>query len=104
MKKKLLNLIFVAAAALSLQACRGSYASGPRGAYSNQIMVIAPSPSRTWVPGRYVYKGNRYSWSSGDYEIPSKGRFQSMEGRWNRTPKVNRYQLGGKRGSAGGIR
>ena len=104
MKKKLLDLIFIAAAALSLQACRGSYDLGPRPAFSNQTMIVTPSPSRTWVPGRYVYKNNRSAWSQGDYEIPTRGRFQAVDGPGNRTPKGNRYQLGGKRNSAGGIR
>jgi len=92
MKNKLLNLIFLAAAAGSLQACMKTYPVGPRARFANQIMVETPSPSRTWVPGRYVPKGNRYVWATGDYQIPSRGRLRSVEGRWNQAPKAHRYQ------------
>jgi hypothetical protein len=111
MKKKLLNLIFLAAAAISLQACMQTYPVGPRARFANQIMVETPSPSRKWVPGRYVPKGNRYVWATGDYQIPSRGRLRSAEGRWNHAPKVHRYQNGsmpiivaGKRKPASGKR
>jgi hypothetical protein len=95
MKKKLLNLIFVAAAALSLQACMGTYAVGPPPMYPNETIVIAPSPRHMWVPGRYVYRSNSYQWSPGYHQIPPHGRTQYQEGRWNQSPKGYKYQKGG---------
>jgi len=65
MKKQLLNLLFVAVAASSLQACRGSYSShGTR-----PIVVATPSSHHVWASGKYVYKSNHYQRSTGPIQF-----------------------------------
>ena len=68
MKKQLINLLFVTAAALSMQACRGSYSShGTR-----PIIVATPSSHHMWASGKYVYKANHYQRSSGPVHVRSR--------------------------------
>jgi hypothetical protein len=95
MKKKLLTLIFVAAALFSLLSCMGSYVVGPPPPYPYETIGLAPSSYHVWVPGRYVYNSNRYVWSPGYHQIPPRGRTQYVAGRWNQSARGYRYQSGG---------
>lgn len=49
-----------------------------------EVVYIRPSPHHVWVNGYWVWRGNRYVWVAGHWELPPSGYRHWIAPRWER--------------------
>src|SRR5579862_3500028 len=84
----------VIAAALTAASCGpgyvGIYARTAPPPIRVETYGPAPGPGYVWLNGYWSYRDNNYSWVSGRWEHPPRGRRRWEDGRWER--RGDRYQ------------
>ena len=76
----------VLAIACTLSSCAGTYYVNVRPQEPYYVRPVSPYYGAVWIPGEWVWNGNRYAYINGHWEKPRE-RQVYVAGHWQESPR-----------------
>jgi hypothetical protein len=87
------GIIGALAGSLFLSSCASDYYVAAQPVEPVYVRPVAPYAGAYWVPGEWVYRGNRYVYRNGYYTRPRVNRVY-VRGNWRHTPHGYSWRRG----------